>query len=517
MDQPGNHILLRGNQPGAADRMRELLARTVQDHVADQRSNASALEDIRQRMEGLEWLVKEVREREIPGMTDRLDGLTRHLDETTQRPPQWAESLAEHIEVLRAQLAPVAELPSLWADVGAVSANVAHALPQLQVACDTIGQAMEVLRAQDERLTTLHRSVSKLQHSMESAAGRFSRLDKAIAELTQRTGRLDQEISQVKGHAEAGFSTLASKIEGLAENVAGIGEQVGVLGGQVQVVHGRIERLDERIERLDERLADTDDKLGSKIGSTDARVAALDTRLERLDERLDDQYDRVSAIDHTLGGTDTKLGAIGNTLAATDTRIGVAEAALVAADTKLGALDTRMERLDDRLGEHGRGLTSVDGKLSTVAGRLDPVDGKLSALDGKVGTLGGRLDGLDGRLEGVGARIDGLGDKFGSLDGGLRTANGRFTDVDGKLESLGQQMAAVGEQLTDQLEPLADELRSRPGHGDIQDTLAKVVDAAQNDVTTQLGSLEETVLTLAEALLRPNGRQIPGPREGNRI
>ena len=59
MDQPGNHILLRGNQPGAVpDRMRELLARTVQDHVSDQRSNAGALEDIRQRMEGLEWLMK---------------------------------------------------------------------------------------------------------------------------------------------------------------------------------------------------------------------------------------------------------------------------------------------------------------------------------------------------------------------------------------------------------------------------------------------------------------------------
>ena len=28
MDQPGNHILLRGNQPAAADRTRELLART---------------------------------------------------------------------------------------------------------------------------------------------------------------------------------------------------------------------------------------------------------------------------------------------------------------------------------------------------------------------------------------------------------------------------------------------------------------------------------------------------------
>ena len=152
MDQPGNHILLRGNQPAAADRMRELLARTVQDHVADQRSNAGALEDIRQRMEGLEWLVKEVREREIPGMTAQLDELARHLDETTQRPPQWAESLAEHIEVLRAQVAPVAELHSLWADVGTVSENVEAALPQLQSVCDTVGQAMEALRAQDDRL-----------------------------------------------------------------------------------------------------------------------------------------------------------------------------------------------------------------------------------------------------------------------------------------------------------------------------------------------------------------------------
>jgi hypothetical protein len=35
-------------------------------------------------------------------------------------------------------------------------------------------------------------------------------------------------------------------------------------------------------------------------------------------------------------------------------------------------------------------------------------------------------------------------------------------------------------------------------------------------VSTQLGSLEETVLTLAEALLRPQGSQLPAPREGSR-
>src|ERR1039457_1665560 len=352
MDQPGNHILLRGNQPGAADRMRELLARAVQDHVADQQSNAGALEDIRRRIEGLELLAKEIREREIPGMTARLDSLACHMTEAAARPPQWAESLAEHIELLRAQVTPVAELHSRWADVGTVSANVEQALPRLQAVGDAIGQAMDALRSQDERLSKLQHSISKLQQSMETAAARFIRLDNAVAELGQRTGQLDKEISAVKGRAEVGFSTLAAKVDqstdAMTATVDGLAASVTGVGGQVQLVHGRIERLD--------------------------------TRLERLDERLDDQYDRVSAIDSTL-----------------------------------------------------------------------------TAVDGKLGTLGGRLDGLDGRLE-----------------------------------SLGQWPA------------------------EIQDAVAKIVDAAQHDVTAHLGSLEDTVLTLAEALLRPSGRPVPAPREGTR-
>ena len=71
--------------------------------------------------------------------------------------------------------------------------------------------------------------------------------------------------------------------------------------------------------------------------------------------------------------------------------------------------------------------------------------------------------------------------------------------------------------------------RGRP----VQDILAKIVDAAQSDVATQLGSLEETVLTLAEALLRPGGRPelrpegriqervelrpVPAPRDGAEV
>src|SRR5450756_2425720 len=76
MDQSGNnnHLLLRASQPGlpglpgfngqhsAADRMRELLARTVQDHLVDGHATASALDEIRRRLDALERALDHVRD-----------------------------------------------------------------------------------------------------------------------------------------------------------------------------------------------------------------------------------------------------------------------------------------------------------------------------------------------------------------------------------------------------------------------------------------------------------------------
>src|ERR1700733_232543 len=497
MDQPGNHIALRGNQAGAADRMRELLARTVQDHFADQRSSAGALEDIRQRMEGLEWLVKEVREREMPGLASRLlDGPAGHPDQAAQQPRGWAETLAEHIEVLRSQVMPLAEQRSLWADVGTVAENVEQALPQLQAVCDTVGQTLDALRAQDERVARLQQSVGKLQQSME-AAGRFSRLDKAMTELTQRTAHLDKEMSAVKGRAEVGFGALSARLDqqaeatsaqvgdatekmtaaprGGPETVTVLGGQVDVLGGQVQVVHGRIERLD---ERLDERLADTDDKLGAldakltaadakltaadaMASLADARVAALDTKLERLDERLDDQYDRVSEID--------------------------------------------------------KGLVSMDGKLGAMAGKLGPVDSKLGAMDSRLGTVEGKVGALGGRLDGMDGRMAGVGDQVTALAGRMEGVGERVTALGGRLDSVDERLAGQEERLAGQFEPLADALRSRPNQAGGPDAVAKAVAGSPSEVTARIGSLEETVLTLAEALLRPQSGPREGTRDGTRI
>jgi hypothetical protein len=83
MDQPGNnHLLLRASQSPspayngqhvAADRMRELLARTVHDHLLEERSVTSALQEIRLRLEA-------IGEANATGMVATVDGLAATLD-----------------------------------------------------------------------------------------------------------------------------------------------------------------------------------------------------------------------------------------------------------------------------------------------------------------------------------------------------------------------------------------------------------------------------------------------------
>ena len=102
MDQPGhNHLLLRASQsaptaynghnghngtapyngsgpyngqPAVADRMRELLARTVHDHIIEERSVASALQEIRLRLDTLDQAGA------VTGAAVTVDGLAATID-----------------------------------------------------------------------------------------------------------------------------------------------------------------------------------------------------------------------------------------------------------------------------------------------------------------------------------------------------------------------------------------------------------------------------------------------------
>src|SRR3984885_10514695 len=91
MDQSGkNPLLLRASQSAppalngqhtAADRMRELLARTVHDHIVEERSVASALQEIRVRLETMD----ETSAADIDGLAATLGALDSKLTARLER------------------------------------------------------------------------------------------------------------------------------------------------------------------------------------------------------------------------------------------------------------------------------------------------------------------------------------------------------------------------------------------------------------------------------------------------
>ena len=210
MDQSANHVLLRGSQPGAADRMRDLLARTVQDHVSDQRSHASALQEIRKHLEGLEWLVKEVRQHELSDLSGQLaaqtEGLLRQLAEARENLPAWAELLPEHIRALSAQVRPVAELPALWADLGMVSENVDQVLPRLQALANRIDRLDDRIGDTDDRIGLINERIASIDDRIGSVDGRITALGdhlmafgerlNGVHQVTARLSTLDERLSE---------------------------------------------------------------------------------------------------------------------------------------------------------------------------------------------------------------------------------------------------------------------------------------------------------------------------------
>jgi phage shock protein A len=99
MDQSGNnHLLLRAIQSGppsyngqhaATDRMRELLARTVHDHIIEERTTAAALQDIRQRLDALDGAT---------AIATTLDGLAASLGALDSKLTARLERLDERLD-----------------------------------------------------------------------------------------------------------------------------------------------------------------------------------------------------------------------------------------------------------------------------------------------------------------------------------------------------------------------------------------------------------------------------------
>jgi hypothetical protein len=99
MDELGNHAVPRGSQPGAADRLRELLVRAAQDQANGQRSSSSALEEIRQRMDGLAAAVAALAQK-VGALDTRLERLDERHDDQYDRLTSLEDTLLLLAEAL---------------------------------------------------------------------------------------------------------------------------------------------------------------------------------------------------------------------------------------------------------------------------------------------------------------------------------------------------------------------------------------------------------------------------------
>src|SRR4051812_2415161 len=288
-----NHNFLQtGGQP-VSDRMRELLARAAQDHVYEQRSTGQVLDEIHQRLEGIEWLLREVRERELSGLTTQLDSVRGQVDELYGKPPEWAEGLAEHIESVGEKVKPVAELPSLWADVGVIAENVDEGLSRIQTVLDSSKSITDATLRAAQQMDDLTKRLDRLAGTMEAASVRFNRLDKTLADLGHRSEKLEHQINGVTGKVDQSLSDMAERVE----------QGLDAVNGRVEGVGGRLDGIDGRVEGL-----------SGKLKGVEGHFQGLEAKIEGVDDRVDGINQRIGQLPVTLeiGELHRKLAAIGD-------------------------------------------------------------------------------------------------------------------------------------------------------------------------------------------------------------
>ncbi|MBO3747119.1 hypothetical protein J5X84_13660 [Streptosporangiaceae bacterium NEAU-GS5] len=483
MDHSNHTLLQAGSQTAISDRMRELLARAAQDHVYEQRTQGAVLDEIRQRLEGMEWLLREVRERELGGLGGVLESVSGRIDDFTVRPPGWAEGLAQHVELVRdhvdavadrvggvgdrvehvtSQVTPLGELPSLWADVGTVGESVDEALARLQA-------VLEAGQATTERMSEFARRLGQLQASMEAAAARFTRLDKAVAELAAQNERL-----------EGGVTALAECV----------GDTVG----------SAADRMVAAIDQMQLSMA-------TRLTEVDARLTAIETAQQGVTARVEQSETVVAkTVERRAGEVESLVRGVAARLDRIDGRIETADTCLADVDTRLTGTESQLTAFADRMTVLDAGVSAAEGRLATrldqVAERLDTVDDQVEAVSQRVGQLPATLE-----IAELHRTVAGISDLHREVAGVGDLHKQAEADQTTRFDALDVRLAEAAAALT----PLLEAVTARPDHGQLAATLderldeklAEAVTPAHSEMTRRLGALEETMLALAEALLRP--------------
>ena len=207
MDQPGNnHLLLRASQSAppavngqhaAADRMRELLARTVHDHIVEERSVASALQEIRLRLDAMDGT-------SVTAVAATLDGLAATLGTLDSK-------LIARIERLDERLADTDD------KLGSVDAR-------LTSADDKLGALDTRLAAADGKLGSTDARVAALKAGLEltpDQAKNWPAFEQAYRDIAQLRG--DRFMARRDQTSQSSDRSVADGLQRRADSVTRYG------------------------------------------------------------------------------------------------------------------------------------------------------------------------------------------------------------------------------------------------------------------------------------------------------
>lgn len=184
MDQPGNnHLLPRAPQvarPGGAtgDRMRDLLTRTVADHVADEWFTADAIEMLRRRLDILERQTRDLAQNQHASGPAALPGVSE-----------------------------VPEAPAASAHPGQSLAGIAATLDGLAA---SLGALDGTHSGTDKRVRALDNRLERLDERLDDQYDRVTSLDR-------RLGSADTKIEALTGQVEETRADLSGRLASLEE------------------------------------------------------------------------------------------------------------------------------------------------------------------------------------------------------------------------------------------------------------------------------------------------------------
>src|SRR5699024_8765138 len=297
VEQTNHNFLNGGGQAGISDRMRDLLSQAAQEHTSEQKSQGAVNEEMRQRLEGMEWLLRELREHELTALAESVTTVQGRIDDFLARPPQWAETLAEHIEIVGQQVKPLADMPSLRADTHRIAGHLDTALTRLQRMAETGTKTAEQVETLGDRLTGLS----------ETVATRLTSLDEAVAALSERTEAVEatlNTLSESSGERhEALTETLAQNRTEITESLTSGKDELAAA-----VKEGR-EALATALTEARDALSATGKELGAEgTGKLDTAAAELRAFVEEhTSEQHSALLERLQENTGELGERTTKL------------------------------------------------------------------------------------------------------------------------------------------------------------------------------------------------------------------